>query len=74
MTGIQALQAVRNQVSWTKYQSLNLTDVAMHRHYEPQDTAGLDIALAVTLSALAQHTKLAEMQVRLWWCVVHKHA
>lgn len=56
---------MRSQVSWSRYQHLDSADLLKHQHYEPQDTAGLDIALAATLSALAQHTKLAEVQVSL---------
>jgi hypothetical protein len=54
--GLATLQALRDQVSMTKYQQLQ-------KDLEPQNTAGLDVALSDTLHSLAQQTQLGPAQV-----------
>lgn len=58
VTGLETLQALRSQISMEKYQRLR-------KDLEPQDTAGLDVALADTLHKLTQQTQLGATQVGL---------
>lgn len=56
-TGVASLQALRVQFNLMKYQQLQ-------KDPEPQDTAGLYIAVAATLHQLGHHTQLDAHQVR----------
>lgn len=53
---LETLQALRDQISMAKYQQLK-------KDLEPQDTAGLDVALADTVHTLSQRTQLGAAQV-----------
>jgi hypothetical protein len=60
-TGLASLQKLRVQFNMMKYQRLQ-------KDLEPQDTAGLDIAVADTLQNLSQHTQLDAAQVSIIGC------